>query len=245
MAKMRIEQDFAFYGDEAGITQDRFTVVGGLCLSKDGVETVYDTIRKYRIDENMHAELKWSKISNQKERQYQKLIELFFALNNTNRVQFHCLIFDNHTWNHNKYKGSDNDIGLSKLYYQLLLHKFVKRCAKHGSLFACLDRRSSKTPLHELRNMINRSANNKLNVDGSPLKQLISRDSKQDDILQFNDVILGAVCAARNGRHLIAGGKTSKKYLAKLVLDNSGLKDFSKNSDQSVQRFTVWNFESS
>lgn len=244
MKEYEINQDYVFFADESGITQDRFTVVWGLCLTKSGTEVVYQSMRQFRKDYSMSAELKWSKISNQKQEEYLKLVELFFALNNTNRAQFHCLIFDNHTWNHKLYNQNDNDIGLSKLYYQLLLHQFVKRCGHRGSLFACLDRRNSSTPLGELRDMINKTARNKFGIVDRPLKQLISRDSKKDDILQLNDVILGAVCAARNGRHLISGGKFSKKVVAQTVLEKSGLNDFSQNSPRSVNRFTVWNFVS-
>ncbi|WP_456390712.1 DUF3800 domain-containing protein [Profundibacter sp.] len=74
-------QDFAFYADESGISQDRFTVVGGICMHKNTVKEVYDTIANYRARHNMNAELKWSKISNQKEEEYMALVDLFFALN--------------------------------------------------------------------------------------------------------------------------------------------------------------------
>lgn len=244
MSELLIVQDYVFFADEAGITQDRFTVVGGLCLSKAGAEIVYQNMKHFRNEYSMTAELKWSKISDQKQREYLNLVELFFALNNTNRAQFHCLIFDNHTWNHKVFNNNDSDIGLSKLYYQLLLHQFVKRCGKRGSLFACLDRRTSSTPLGELRDMINNAAENKFGLNDRPLKQLISKDSKEDDILQLNDVILGAVCAARNGRHLTSDGRRSKRVIAQKVLEKSGLIEFSQNSPPNVNRFTVWNFKS-
>lgn len=234
-------QDFAFYADESGISQDRFTVVGGLCMHRDTAEEVYSSITKYRDDHNMRSELKWSKVSNQKVEQYLVLVDLFFALNNANHIQFHSVIFDSHKANHSKYNGGDRDIGLSKLYYDLLLHKFIKRCGDAGSLFACLDKRNSSTSLHDLRVMLNATAARDYNMKHKPLAQLVSRDSKADCILQMNDVILGAVCAIKNGKHLLAETREAKRAVAQHVLQKSGVESFDKDTSKSVHRFTVWN----
>lgn len=242
MERLIPPQDFAFYADESGISQDRFTVVGGLCMRAATARQVYGSIREFRAHHGMNAEMKWSKVSNQKLVQYRAFVDLFFALNNTNRIQFHCVAFDSHLWNHTRYNDGDADIGLSKLYYNLILHKFVRRCAEHGSLFVCLDRRTSSTPLIDLRNIVNSVACRDFGFDASPLKQVISRDSKLDDILQMNDVILGAVCAARNGKHLLAGGREAKRVLARDVLEKSGLTTLEDSSPKHINRFTCWNF---
>ncbi|WP_424982107.1 DUF3800 domain-containing protein [Maritalea sp. S77] len=244
MNKICIDQPYAFFVDESGITKDRFTVVGGVCVAKEGAKVAYNSIQKYRDKFGMHAELKWSKVSNHKQIEYEALVDLFFALNNNNRIQFHAIVFDNHTWNHKEFNGGDRDVGLSKLYYQLVYHQFVKRCYSRGNLSVCLDRRNSSTSLHDFRRMINAQAKKDFGIHHDPLSVLVAQDSKKDDLLQLNDVILGAVCAARNGRHLLAGGKSSKREIANKVLTSSGLTDFSVNSMPKVNRFTIWNFQS-
>ena len=232
-------QTFAFFADESGTSGDRFTVVGGICVHRNTLQGVHDSMKLYRDTHNMHSELKWSKISNQKEVEYEKLVDYFFALNNNNHLQFHCIIFDNHQWNHTRYNGGDADVGLSKLYYQLLLNKFAKHCAPHGELFACLDHRNSSTPLEDVRRMINAALRRDHGIQTHPLKQLVSADSKTEDLLQLNDVILGAVCAIRNGKHLLATTRSAKKNIALKVLEKSGATNFEGNF--SAQRFTVWN----
>lgn len=189
----------------------------------------------------MYAELKWTKIADGKIDEYKALVDYFFAMNNTNHIQFHSIVFDSHQWDHRNYNEGDADIGISKLYYQLILHKFIRICAGSGSLYARLDHRNSSTSLDDLRRMLNNAAARDLSIEGSPLKQLVSEDSKNCDLLQLNDVILGAVCAVRNGRHLIEGGKRSKKEVAKLVLEKSGLQTYETNSPRHIERFTVWN----
>jgi hypothetical protein len=235
-------QDYAFYCDEAGISNDRYTVVGGLCVARSMVPRMLATLAAFRQKFNMTKELKWTRISDQKLIQYQKLVDYFFALNNVNACQFHCVIFDSHQWKHAKFNAGDADVGISKLYFQVLHHRFARYCAPHGSLFVRLDHRNSSTSLHDLQKMLNAAATRDHGVVSRPFKVVESADSKLCDILQLNDVILGAVCAARNGKHLIETGRASKRVIAKDVLTKSGLDGFDKDTPRNITRFTVWNF---
>lgn len=234
-------QEFVFFADEAGISQDRFTVVGGICVHRDMISTVHDAIQEYRETQNMKAELKWTRVSNQKVAEYQHLVDYFFALNSTNKAHFYAIIFDSHQWNHARYNNSDADVGLSKLYYQLGLQKFIRYCGEAGSCAICVDHRNSSTSLTDLKRMINAAAKRDLNMPHEPLKQLVSADSKADDILQLNDVILGAVCAARNGKHLLPSTRQAKRTIASMVLEKSGLESFEKDTPHNQNRFTIWN----
>ena len=236
------DQDFIFIADEACISNDRYTVVGGILLHKSSVDSVLQTMTSFRDTYNMRAELKWSKISYQKIEEYKFLVDYFFALNNTNLLQFHAIIFDSHQANHKKYNNGDRDVGLSKLYYQLMLHRLVRRCGEAGTCYARLDKRNSSTSLSDLRDMINNGAAN-FGITGNPLKQIVPVDSKTCDILQLNDVILGAVGAARNGKHLIAGGNQAKKEVARLVLSKFGLDNYDKDTHGNVTRVSIWNFK--
>lgn len=234
-------QDYVFLADESGISTDRYTVVGGIVMHRNTLTNAYETMKKYRSQHNMNAELKWQKISDQKQKEYEALVDHFFALNNSNHVHFHSIIFDSHQWNHKKYNAGDKDVGLSKLYYQLLLHKFVKIYGDKGTLYVRFDHRNSTTPLEDIRKMLNATASRDHGIHTSPVKQLVSEDSKNCDLLQLNDVILGAVCAARNGKHLLGGGRASKRAIAEKVLKQSGMDSFDGNSPRSVSRFTIWN----
>lgn len=236
-------QDYVFIADEAGISNDRFTVVGGLCMHKSTLQKAYETLRAYRNDYNMKSELKWSKISDQKIEEYKALVDYFFAMNNNNYMHFHSIVFDSHQWSHRKYNNGDSDVGLSKLYYQLMLHKFVKIYGNKGSLYVRLDHRTSSTQLEDIRKMLNATAARDHQITSNPVKQFVSADSKTCDLLQLNDVILGAVCAARNSKHLLQGGRESKKQIANIVLEKSGLTTFERDSPKNIDRFTVWNMK--
>lgn len=127
----------------------------------------------------------------------------------------------------------------------IILHKFVKTHGNKGTLYVRVDHRNSSTPLEQIRKMLNATAARDHAITTQPVKQFVSEDSKKCRLLQLNDVILGAVCAARNSRHLLEGGRESKKELAKRVLEKSGLDTFEQNSPRSVHRFTIWNMSPS
>ena len=212
-------------------------------MHRETCRKAYATLKAYREKHRMNSELNWTKISDKKLEEYKALLDYFFAMNNTNAIQFHAIIFDSHQWDHRAYNEGDSDIGISKLYYQLILHKFIGICGGSGSLYVRVDHRNSSTPLENLRRMLNASASKKWDMNSKPVKQLVSENSKKCDLLQLNDVILGAVCAIRNGKHLVEGGKKSKREVAELVLEKSGLKTFEKDSPPRVGRFTIWNMK--
>jgi hypothetical protein len=91
--------------------------------------------------------------------------------------------------------------------------------------------------------MLNKAAARDHGITTEPFKVIEPADSKQCDILQLNDVILGAVCAARNDRHLLESGRVSKREIAEPVLEKSGLSSFAMDTPKPMNRFTIWNMK--
>jgi hypothetical protein len=236
-------QDYVFFADESGITQCRFMAVGGLSVRGSYIPHLHSAIQSFREKHGMQAELKWSKVSPQKLEEYKALVDIFFAHVDNNKIHFHAVFADSHQLNHKKFNGGDRDSGLSKLYYQLILHKFGRRYERAQSMCVVLDHRNSTTSLHDLKRMINLGLAKHHGERRFPVKQIVSRDSKSDCILQLNDVILGAACAVRNGRHLLEGGNAAKRAVALYVLEKSGHAGFDTDSPANVNRFTAWNIK--
>ena len=95
---------YHIYCDESRQSKDRFMVIGGTIIPSGNVEQFNKTMQKYRTEQKMFSELKWSKVTNQKLAEYKRFVEYFFALNNTDNLHFHCIIIDNHQVNHKKFK---------------------------------------------------------------------------------------------------------------------------------------------
>lgn len=234
-------QDYAIFADESGISNDRHMVVGATVVRRVYMERMYREIYDLRIKYNMFAELKWSKVSNQKIDAYKALVDLFFDFSGKNAVSFHATTFDNHMWNHHRFNDGDPDLGISKLYYQMLLHQVISRYGDLATLYVCLDRRLSTTPLDKLHRILNRGASKEYKLSFGPVRVLTAKDSKKDDILQLNDVILGAVAALKNKRHLEPTARAAKVDLAKYVFRKSGVKTYETDSPKSHPRFQIWN----
>lgn len=234
-------QDYAVFADESGISTDRHMLVGATVVRRVFVELFYRKILEFRERNSMHAELKWSKVSNQKIAEYKELVDLYFEFIDRRAISFHTTTFDNHMWDHTRYNQSDPDIGISKLYYQMLLHQVIGWYGDLATLYICLDRRLSTTPLDKLHRILNAGASRDYKLTFGPVRVLTAKDSKKDDILQINDVILGAVASHKNGRHKQPGARAAKVELAKYVLKKSGLSGYDEDSPKKSRRFTVWN----
>lgn len=220
-------------------------VLGGLVIRADSEEVFNETMEKYRELTNMKAELKWSKVSVQKLSEYKTFIDYFFALNNADRIHFHSMIVDNHQVNHRKFNQNNPELGFYKFYYQLLLHAFGRRYCKtdHEARFIVhLDERTTKYKLGTLKTVLNRGIMKKYNIGWNPFRSIEPGDSKQSNLLQVGDLLIGAVGYQKNGYNLIAGAKQAKIDLAEHIAATVGLADLKQDTLANNKRFTIWNF---
>lgn len=231
--------------DESRQSKDRFMVIGGTIIPLNNVEQFNETMQKYRTEQKMFSELKWSKVTNQKLAEYKRFVEYFFALNNTDNLHFHCIIIDNHQVNHKKFNKGDKELGFYKFYYQLLLHSFGKRYYREGEndkFIVHVDYRTTHYSLNTLKTVLNRGIKKKYSIDTSPFVSIEPRESKKSELIQINDIILGAIGFQKNGYDLLAGTRDSKKELVKYITNQAGLPNLMQNSPWGKTRFTIWNF---
>jgi hypothetical protein len=237
---------YHIYCDESRQSKDRFMVLGGIVMNVSDIPRFSETMKKFRKEQKMNAELKWSKVSNQKLNEYKRFIEYFFALNNTDNIHFHCLIIDNHQVNHKKFNKGDKELGFYKFYYQLLLHCFGKvYCTNQNNvrLITYLDERQTKYKLNTLKRVLNSGMNKKLKISYNPFVSIEPVDSKLSDLLQLSDIIMGAIGYQKNGYHLLTASKTAKIELVQYIAQSAGLSNLTDNTLRSNRRFTIWNFK--
>jgi hypothetical protein len=236
---------YHIYCDESRQSQDRFMVIGGLIIDAPEIERFTATMRKFRDEQKMFAELKWTKVTDQKLPQYKRFVDYFFALNNTDVLHFHCIIVDNHQVDHHKFSKGDKELGFYKFYYQLLLHSFGKRYCREGEddrFIVRLDERNSSYSLGTLKVVLNRGLNKKYKISTEPFVSIEPMNSKASELMQVNDIILGAIGSQKNGYDLLAGGRASKRELGQYIAAAAGLKDLKESTPWGRHRFTIWNF---
>ncbi|MEW5799103.1 MAG: DUF3800 domain-containing protein [Bacteroidota bacterium] len=236
---------YHIYCDESRQSKDRYMVLGGIVMEHTEILRFADTMKKFRQEQKMTAELKWSKVSTQKLPEYKRFVDYFFALNNTNYIHFHSIIIDNHQVNHKKFNKGDKELGFYKFFYQLLLHCFGKiYCTSTNNvrLFVHLDNRQTKYKLSTLKTILNNGMAKKFSILYRPFVAVEPVESKISDLLQISDIILGAMGYQKNGYHLLAESKKGKIELAEYIASSAGLKTLTENTLKSNQRFTIWNF---
>lgn len=91
-------------------------VLGGLILNAEDVPVFDETIKYFRNETKMFAELKWTKVSNSKLPIYKRFVDYFFALNNTGKLFFCSIIIDTHQVDHKKFSKGDKELGFYKFF---------------------------------------------------------------------------------------------------------------------------------
>jgi hypothetical protein len=191
-------EQYYFFCDEAGTTQDQFLVVSGVAVHASMLHQINDQINEYRRIFNMKSELKWQKITNQKEAEYREIIDYFFDLNDANLLHFHSLIVPYCRFDHKAINNNDKNLGLHKMQYQLILHRVCRNCGAPGNeLFIYPDLSTKPFGGPDARRMLNLGVRKHYGIAHNPVREIEPLDSAECNFLQINDVILGAVCAHR------------------------------------------------
>jgi hypothetical protein len=68
-------------------------------------------------------------------------------------------------------------------------------------------------------------------------------NSKNSDLMQINDIILGSIGYIKNGFTLIEGSKKAKVELSEYILANAGLINYNESTPFYQERFAIWNFK--
>lgn len=232
---------YHIYCDESTLN-GRYAVYGGFIMHNNSVNKVEQTIYNIKQKNNLFSEIKWSKISNQYYDKYLNLIDSTSSLLNKNVVHFRSVIIDNNALNNRKYNDGNKELGIYKFYYQLLYNCFIKY-QKNSSFDIYIDKRSTNYDFQNLTDILNnksRAKNNTINC----VKQV---DSKKSNIIQLNDLLLGALSFHKNKTHEISGTKQSKIDIANFISDKiaGGEKIMGSDTPMSQGRFKVWNMRMS
>jgi len=220
-------------------------ILGGIIIPNGNVNVFIETMQLYRVKHNMRSELKWSKVKHQKLDEYKAFVDYFFALVNSDKIHFKSVIFDNHTVDHKKYSGGDKEKGFYKFYYQLLFNCFGRQyysSETNEKFIVHPDQRQSSYGLDELKTVLNNGMRKKFKTSDSPFISIEPVNSKNSEIVQINDIIIGAIGFVKNGYHLLSASNKGKVELSKYIESKAGLMDLGSNTRYGMNRFSVWNF---
>ncbi len=173
-----------FFGPQT--SSFRFVLIGSLWLPREARLQIRHQIKEVRTRHSAWGELKWTKVSPSSVELYKDLVDVFFA---NESLTFRAIAIDSHKINL-KLHNNDPELGYYKFYYQLLIHKLLAN--RRYSIY--LDHRKNRlrTRHKSLQTILGRA---KPKVD---IKIVQAIPSKESDLLQLCDVLLGAAQSRLN-----------------------------------------------
>lgn len=187
--------DVEIYCDEsnpdlfsAGSKHSQYLLIGGIKLLSETRKKLKADIMKIRNHYSLFTEFKWNKVSHHKLDFYKSLVDLFFEYGND--VRFRSIVIDCYQVNLQRYHENDAELGFYKFYYQLLNNWFGNNY--RYSIFTDLKTNREKNRLLHLKECLNNSH------FMSHVSQIQALPSRQVDLLQFADLLLGITNAKMN-----------------------------------------------
>jgi len=229
------------YADESCKENHHYFVLGATMVSTSLATPILHLIKKERVAENIFKEMKWGKVSNNKLPAYLRMADLYFDLLENNEICFHALIADAHRFNHKKFNNGCGEIGYNKLLYQLLV-KAADRLKEKAPFYVYLDDRTTKHSLDELREILNNGSRKLVGIE-EPFRRVQFRDSKSCDLIQLNDLIIGAIGFMKNDHHTRPGASKAKLALAEHITRRAKVSSLTSSTRFSESRFRIWNFQ--
>jgi hypothetical protein len=224
------------YSDESNIQGQRYMLIGGLWVADTALPAIRAEIDQLRYQTNLYGELKWKKVSQTKLSVYQGFVDIFMR----QPLVFNCIVVDVTTLDHSTFNRGDDELGFYKFYYLLISRKLLP--GRNYLVFT--DHRSNRksSRLEVLKIVTNRWwAKQHSQPGAAPVRAVEARDSKQEDLIQLGDVLLGAVGYTWNGRQ----SSPAKMALISYIQQKLGGMPLHRATPANRQKFNIWHWQPS
>jgi hypothetical protein len=229
------------YCDESRQTADRYMVLGGLITLRENEAGFQQAMNLFRQSRNMQAELKWTKVSDQKVKEYFALMDLYFSLSHS--FPFKAIVVDTQEIDNRRFNKNDPELGFYKLMYQFLLNGFGAYLTPADQCLIFLDQRTtSKYKLSTLCAILNNGLKKKYGLADRPVRNIQPLDSKKSDFIQVADILMGAIGYEMNSAHTRTNAKQAKIALAEAIAQKAGLLNLQQPTPRNSRHFSIWHF---
>lgn len=184
--------EYNIYCDESSTTAKRYMLIGGLWVPWYAERPIRVALQNVREEYALGSEMKWIKVSQSKLSAYKEFVDTFICAPG---VSFKCIVLDTRVIDYKRYHNNDKDLGFYKFYYLV-----ISRNLKPWHLYWLYpDNRTARraNSLQILRGAVNGYCLSR-GAHQNVLQAIEPRDSKQDDLLQVADIVLGAVACEWN-----------------------------------------------
>ena len=238
---------YYIFADESNTSQSRYMLIGGIWVDEHTYKNVSEECKNFKVKNNWASQTKlnWKNISKQTLPQYKKFIDIFFKYN----LNFKCIILDRKTVNLKLNEEKDKELGFYIFYYM-----FLRNCSAIGhQYYIYLDRMNNRVPnrLQVMRNFLEKPRHRYADngevyyQNGLDIKTLEFVNSNSYDLIQFSDLLLGAIGYHYNKRHLKPNASPHKSEFAMYIANKIERSDLIFETDKSgYKNFNLWKFRS-
>jgi len=227
--------EFVIYTDESVKDGEYFSnFYGGALVRSSDLAKVIETLAQIKAKQNLHGEIKWTKVTGNYLDKYLAVMDVFFDLI-ANDVVKTRIMFTNNTYIPTGLSPEQRKTEYHRLYYQFIKHGFG---LAHSNVEND-DRKLVRLNLDQMPTSREETARFKAYLEAlsqNPAlrragvrfdkQQIAEVDSKDHDILQCLDVVLGAMVFRLNDHHKLkpeGQHRRGKKTIAKEKLYNQSL----------------------
>lgn len=228
------------YCDESRQTGARYMVLGGVVIADTDLPIYLRKIKEYREVEKWSHPFKWEKVPTKDIilAKYKDFIDIFF--DNPQDIFFKCLFVDRNSIDKNY---GTSETRFYTLYYNLLLHSFGKYVEAGNTCLITLHRRATSYRLPTLLDTLNNGMRKTYKCNSNLVRNIQASDLKSSEMLQFADVLMGAVGYELNEYHTKGNASVGKTSLMKYIRQRAGLESFFTNTPKSKHNFSIWHFQ--
>jgi len=202
-----------------------FLTIGSLWVKREDRDEVKQKVHHLRDRYCVGVEFKWQKVSPSRLDFYQALVDLFFEFGE--RLRFRCIAVDRSKADLLRYHEDDQELGFYKFYYQLLHHWILD--FNDYAIFCDFKSNRLRDRLHVLKRCLQHASLS------SHILTVQAVRSKESVLIQFADLLVGAVSARFNDK---APSDSSKGKLVELTEQYLG--HLIRHTPRSEQKFNVF-----
>ena len=226
--------------DESGIHGSAHYGFGSLWLKWQRRGDFIEHIRQLREIHNYSYECKWKKVTYNALPFYKDLIEYFFK---RRWLTFHCIVIRKDMVRKEEFHGNSWDLARRKHFTMLLTTKMrnaLKRFPDRNNEFRIYvdPIASSYSKADEAIEVISNNVLNKSFRKVSPVKAVITRDSKDTPSIQLCDLLLGAVMETWQKKST----SKAKSEVRDAIAHHLGWEHLDADTMPKERKFNIWYF---
>lgn len=212
-------------------------VLGCISSPKQYVREVSDNIRRIKEKHGFNRgwEIKWTKVSDAKIEFYMELIEFFF---NDDLLKFRTIVYpDKSKFNYRRYTHND-------IYYIMYFYLLREMINPYETNHIYIDKKDTRGG-EKIRKLKRDLCDEKIDFNHEIIDTMQIIDSKDSEIMQLADLLIGAVSYANRGLVDDYQGTSSKAKisLVDLIRQRSGF-DLLKTTLRQEKKFNIFIWES-